>query len=68
VELINLNQQVGSVRSFQAPDTIDAILVLERAIGFQNNLMPTLDQALKIFGGKEAMCSVLALITNHVKS
>jgi hypothetical protein len=36
LEVINLDKNEGTVRTFQAPDQIDAILLLERATGFAN--------------------------------
>ena len=36
LEVINLDKNEGTVRPFQAPDQIDAILMLERATGVFN--------------------------------
>jgi len=36
LEVINLENNQGTVRNFQAPDSIDAILLIERATGISN--------------------------------
>jgi hypothetical protein len=38
LEVINLDENEASVRPFQAPEKIDAILLLERASGYANNV------------------------------
>jgi hypothetical protein len=51
LEVINLDENEGTVRPFQPPDQIDAILLFERATGFANFTLQTFQRAGKILGG-----------------
>ena len=45
LEVINLDKKEDTVRPFQAPDNIDAILLVERATGFANFTNQTFQKA-----------------------
>jgi hypothetical protein len=68
LEVINLDKNEGTVRAFQAPDQIDAILLLERATGFANFTNQTFQKAGKILGGIEAKDSMILMITDIKKA
>jgi hypothetical protein len=51
LEVINLDENEGTVRPFQPPDQIDATLLLERATGFANFTIQTFQRAGRILGG-----------------
>lgn len=68
LEVINLDKNEGVMRQFQAPDQIDAILLLERATGFANFTNQTFQRACKILGGLEAKDSMILIVSDYKKA
>ena len=68
LEVINLDNNESKVRPFQAPDQIDAILLVERATGLANCTHQTFNKAGKILGGIEAKDSMILMITDIKKA
>ena len=64
LEVINLDKNEGTVRPFQAPDQIDAILMLERATGVFNCTQQTFNKVGLILGGTQAKDSMILMITD----
>ena len=68
LEVINLDENKGTVSPFLAPDQIDAILLFERATGFANFTNQTFLKAEKILGGKEVTDSMILMLTDIKKA